>query len=404
MLYHSYAATTSLTRASLATASITAATLRTALPWLAFSPTARRLAAARETLSGLHLTHHRQDFALDGVTEEVVDRTPFADLLRFRTAGSDRRPPVIVIAPLSGHFATLVRDTIDSLLADHDVYVTDWRNARDIPIGEGRFGLDEYVDHLIRFVRRFDAEAHLLALCQSCVPALVATAVMAAAGEEARPASITLMAGPIDTRVSPTTVNTFAGSKPIRWFERHLIATVPWPHAGAGRRVYPGFVQVSAFVSMNAARHRRAHRDIYAALAQGRRDDVGRAREFYGEYFAVLDLTAEFYLQTVQRVFQRHDLPLGRWTHHGKAVDLAAITQTPLLTVEGEADDICGVGQTLAAHRLCSGLADTARRHHLQPGAGHYGVFSGRRWRHEILPVVVDHMTAAGRRSGLVAS
>ncbi|MEQ8719378.1 MAG: polyhydroxyalkanoate depolymerase [Acidimicrobiales bacterium] len=370
-------------------------------------PPMRRFAAGHQTLSGLRLTHRRPPFAIAGLREDVVASTPFADLVRFvpeQSAGDVPRPSVLVLAPLSGHFATLIRNTVEVMSGDHDVYVTDWRNAREVPVGDGRFGLDEYTDHVIGFLRHIGPGTHLHAVCQSCVPALVANAVLAADGDPATPPSLTLMAGPVDTRINPTSVNELATSRSLRWFERNLIARVPWGHDGANRRVYPGFMQVAGFLAMNPRRHLESHIDLYHRLVEGDEDAASSVQEFYAEYFAVLDMTAEFYLETVSRVFQTHDLARGEMTHHGEPVDPGAIGRTALLTIEGERDDICAIGQTAAAHDLCTAVPSTRRAHHLQAGVGHYGVFSGRRWKNQIYPVVrsfiaANDMVTTGRTS-----
>jgi poly(3-hydroxybutyrate) depolymerase len=274
------------------------------------------------------------------------------------------------------------------MLAEHDVYITDWHNARDVPTEAGRFGFDEYIAHLVTFLEKMGPGAHLVAVCQPCVAALVAAAVMAQGDNPAQPRSMTLMAGPIDTRVNPTKVNELAKGKPIDWFEKNLIASVPHRYAGGGRKVYPGFVQLAAFMSMNIDRHLKAHRELYENLARGEAEKAAQTKAFYDEYFAVLDLTAEFYLETVKLVFQEHTLPLGALTYQGEKVEPKAIKRTMLFTVEGEKDDICAVGQTLAAHDLCTSLRPYRKRHHMQAGVGHYGVFSGRTWQHQIYPMV----------------
>ncbi len=263
-----------------------------------------------------------------------------------------------------------------------------WHNARDVATAHGRFGFDEYTGHLIRFLEIMGPGAHMVAVCQPCVSALVAASVMAQDDNPAQPRSMTLMAGPIDTRVNPTKVNELAKSKPIAWFEKNLIATVPYRYGGAGRKVYPGFVQLAAFMSMNIDRHVKAHQELYRQLARGEEDKAAATKAFYDEYFAVLDLTAEFYLETVELVFQEHALPLGALTYENRKVEPKAIKRTMLFTVEGEKDDICAVGQTLAAHDLCTSLRPYRKRHHMQAGVGHYGVFSGRTWQNQIYPMV----------------
>jgi polyhydroxyalkanoate depolymerase len=289
---------------------------------------------------------------------------------------------------MAGHFATLLRHTARVMLADHDVFITDWNNARDIPATAGRFGTDEYVEHLIRFLEAIGPGAHVVAVCQPCVAALAAVAVMAKHENPSVPRSVTLMAGPVDTSINPTEVNRFATSHPISWFEENLIATVPARFPGAGRYVYPGFIQVAAFLSMNPARHIRAQWDLFGHILRGHEREADANRRFYDDYLTVADLPAEFYLETVRNVFQECRLARGTLEYRGEKVDPAAITQTVLLTVEGEKDDICSVGQTSAALELCPNVPQ--KSNHVQPGAGHYGVFSGRRWQHEIYPVVRD--------------
>jgi polyhydroxyalkanoate depolymerase len=363
----------------------------------------RNLSASLALIANTRLAHVRPPFGIDtvlvdgravAVHEEASVSTPFGTLVHFAKEGGPTQPRVLLVSPLSGHFATLVRETVRTLLRDHDVYLTDWHNARDIPLAEGRFGFDEYTDHLIRFLEHLGPGAHVVAVCQPCVQALVATSVLAARRSPVAPRSLTLMAGPIDTRINPTAVNELATSHPIEWFERRVVATVPQRHPGAGRRVYPGFLQLTAFVSMNPGRHIGSHRQLYLDLVTGDRERAAATRAFYDEYFAVLDLTAEFYLETVQRVFQEHLLPRGLLTHHGEPVDPSAIRRTALLTVEGERDDICAAGQTLAAHDLCTAVKPFRKRHHLQPGVGHYGVFSGRRWDTQIYPIVRNHISS----------
>ena len=293
-----------------------------------------------------------------------------------------------MVAPLSGHFSTLLRATVQTMLPEHDVYITDWHNARDVPLTAGCFGFDEYIEHLIKFLDLMGPGTHVLAVCQPCVAVLAAVAVMAQDGSKAQPRSMTLMAGPIDTRVNPTTVNELANKHPIDWFERTLTASVPLRYPGAFRRVYPGFVQLAAFMSMNVERHVKAHCELYENIANGELEKAAVTKAFYDEYFAVLDLTAEFYLETVRIIFQEYLLPLGKLTWKGERVDPTAIRRTMLLTVEGERDDICAVGQTVAAQDLCSKLRPYLKRHHMQAGVGHYGVFSGKRWENQIYPIL----------------
>jgi polyhydroxyalkanoate depolymerase len=360
-------------------------------------PFMRNVSAAYEMISRARLTHTRPPYEIETVisagreahiTEEVVFSTPFGSLLRFKKHIDIEQPRVLVVAPLSGHFATLLRSTVKTLLADHDVYITDWHNARDVPLSAGQFGMDGYIRHVIAFLEHLGPGAHVVAVCQPCVQSLAACAIMSEDDNPATPASMTLMAGPIDCRINPTKVNELATTKPIEWFESQLIATVPNRYKGAGRRVYPGFVQLTAFMSMNMDRHVQAHIDLYSNLAQGRREQAEQAKNFYDEYFAVLDLPAEFYLETVRLVFQEYALAKGELTFEGRKVNPAAIRKTVLMTVEGERDDICSVGQTLAAHDLASKLRPYMKQHHLQAGVGHYGVFSGKKWEGQIYPLV----------------
>ena len=362
------------------------------------------IAAGLEMVTRSRLTHARPSFGIDSVmvgnrevavVEQAAMQTPFGTLLHFRKDIETAQPRVMVVAPLSGHFATLLRETVKTLLSDHDVYVTDWHNARDVPVSAGRFGFDEYVDHLIRFLGAIGPGAHIVAVCQPCVAALVATSVMAQNGMRGQPKSLTLMAGPIDCRINPTKVNDLATGKPIEWFEKNLISVVPPQHKGAGRQVYPGFVQLSAFMSMNMDRHVKAHMDLYQNLARGEFAKAQQTKDFYDEYFAVLDLTAEFYLETVQWVFQEFRLPKGELSFQGQRVEPRAIRKTSLLTVEGERDDICALGQTLAAQDLCTGIRPHRKRHHMQAGVGHYGVFSGKKWNGQIYPIVRNTILAA---------
>ena len=355
------------------------------------------LSAAYELIARAGLTHDRPAYGIDSVmvgdrevavTEAAADVTPFGTLLNFKKNLDQAQPRALLIAPLSGHFATLLRATVRTMLPEHDVYITDWHNARDVATWHGRFGFDDYISHVIRFLEVMGPGAHVIAVCQPCVATLVAASVMAQGDNPAQPRSMTLMAGPIDTRINPTKVNDLAKSKPIGWFENNLIASVPYRYGGGGRRVYPGFVQLAAFMSMNIERHLKAHQELYENLAKGDEARAAQTKAFYDEYFAVLDLTAEFYLETVRLIFQEHALPLGALTYEDIKVEPNAIQRTMLFTVEGEKDDICAVGQTLAAHDLCSSLRPYRKRHHMQAGVGHYGVFSGRTWQQQIYPMV----------------
>jgi poly(3-hydroxybutyrate) depolymerase len=324
------------------------------------------------------------------VTEEVVLEKPFCDLLHFdrdeTVVGKRYDPKVLLVAPLSGHHATLLRGTVKAMIQEHNLYITDWRDSRNIPLSVGRFDLDDYIDYIIDFLHFLGPNTHVVAVCQPSVPALAATAVMAARDDPCQPVSLTLMGGPIDTRRNPTVVNEHAQSRSLAWFEKSVISLVPWPNLGWMRRVYPGFVQLTGFMTMNLDRHMDAHIGMYHNLIKGDCDSVQQHRDFYEEYMAVMDLPAEFYLQTVKTVFQDHDLPEGRMTHRGEPIDLKAIRNTALMTVEGERDDICSVGQTAAAQDLCVNIPIDERVHYVQPGVGHYGVFNGTRFRTEIQP------------------
>ena len=358
-----------------------------------------RLAAALELISRSSLTYTRPPYGIDRVlvgnsevevVEEVAFSTPFGSLLHFKKDYALEQPRVLLVAPMSGHFATLLRSTVKTLLQDHDAYITDWHNPRDIPLSAGKFGLEDFTDHLIKFLEQMGPRSHMIAICQPSVSALAAAAVMSEDNHPARPASLTLMAGPIDTRIQPTKVNEFAKSKPIRWFEQNLINYVPVQCKGAFRRVYPGFIQLTAFVSMNLERHIKSHVDLANHLAKGENDKAEMIKTFYDEYFAVMDLTADFYIETVRDVFQEHLLPQGKLMHRGRPVNPASIRRMGLMTVEGEKDDICSIGQTLAAQDLCTGVRTYRKVHHMQAGVGHYGVFSGRRWNNEIYPLLRD--------------
>jgi polyhydroxyalkanoate depolymerase len=383
---------------------LASAGVRALAPWTEELKHLRNLTAAYELIARSGLTHVRPAYGIDGVrignreiavTEEPLVTTPFGTLLRFRKDLEIAQPRVMVVAPLSGHFATLLRSLVRTMLPEHDVCITDWHNAREVSTDKGAFGFEDYVDHLIDWLQFMGPGTHVVAVCQPCVQVLAAAALMAEDKHPAQPRSMTLMAGPIDTRINPTKVNELATSRPIEWFESNLIARVPWKFHGAGRRVYPGFVQLAAFMSMNIDRHRKAHLQLFEDLANG---DLEKARPtiaFYEEYFAVLDLAAEFYLETVEWIFQQARLATGALTHRGRRVDPQAIRRTALLTVEGERDDICSLGQTAAAHDLCKGLRPHLKRHHLQTGAGHYGVFSGRRWEEQVYPQVRNLILAS---------
>lgn len=326
------------------------------------------------------------------VVEEVVWTKPFCRLIHFNRSPPQERPAdpkILLVAPMSGHYATLLRGTVDALLPHADIYITDWIDARTVPLTEGRFDLDDYISYVVEMLHHLGEGTHVVAVCQPSVPVLAAVALMEADQDRFAPASMTLMGGPIDTRINPTGVNELAKAKPIDWFRDSVVMPVPWPQPGFGRSVYPGFLQLSGFMSMNLDRHMTAHKDFYLNLVKNDGDSAEKHREFYDEYLAVMDLTAEFYLQTVETVFIEHALPKGTMMHRGRAVDPAAIRNVALFTVEGENDDISGIGQTKAAHDLCLNLPEEKRRHYMQPDVGHYGVFNGSRFRNEIVPQMV---------------
>lgn len=322
------------------------------------------------------------------VIEEVAKVKPFCRLLHFQRLTPHRDPRVLVVAPMSGHHATLLRGTVEALLPDHDVFITDWIDARQVPLSKGKFDLDDYIAYLIDFIRLLGPDVHLLAVCQPAVPVLLAASIMAQNNDAAQPRSMTLMGGPIDARAATTQVTELAEKRSLQWFKNTVVTTVPLYYPGALREVYPGFVQLSGFMSMNLDRHVGEHMKLFRHLVRGDGESAESHRKFYDEYLSVMDVTAEFYLQTVEAVFQKHLLPKREYIYRGEKVDPAAITRTALLTVEGELDDISAVGQTTAAHELCSGLKSDQKELLIQPGVGHYGIFNGRKYREQILPVI----------------
>lgn len=343
------------------------------------------------------------------VTEKTVWQRPFCDLLHFERALEKPRrdPKLLIVAPMSGHYATLLRGTVEAMLPRHEVYITDWIDARMVPLADGAFDLDDYIDYLIEILHFLGEDVHVIGVCQPAVPVIAAAALMEAAGDRLAPRSMTLMGGPIDTRINPTAVNELATGKSLDWFRDNVVMKVPFPHPGAMRDVYPGFLQLSGFMSMNLDRHVTAHRDLFKHLVEGDGDSADKHRDFYDEYLAVMDLTAEFYLQTVDTVFIKQALPRGTMTHRGVPVDLTAIRNIALLTVEGENDDISGLGQTEAAQHLCTNIPDDMRAHYMQPKVGHYGVFNGSRFRAEIAPRISDFVLThdqRGRRAAAAAA
>jgi poly(3-hydroxybutyrate) depolymerase len=385
---------------------------------LTHTPFGRSIAAAAEVFERTTRRYGKPDWDITETTvggervpvsPRIVWRRPFCNLLHFAKSprgNGHNEPKLLIVAPMSGHYASLLRGTVQTMLPKHDVYVTDWVDARMVPVSDGAFDLDDYIDYVISILHVLGPDVHVMAVCQPSVPVLAATALMEAAGDSRLPSSMILMGGPIDTRVNPTVVNVLAEHRDLDWFRQNVIMKVPFPHPGFMRDVYPGFLQLSGFMNMNLDRHVEAHRDLFRHLVNGDGDSADKHRDFYDEYLAVMDLTAEFYLQTVETVFMRHALPKGEMTHRGTPVDPAAIHSVAMLTVEGEHDDISGVGQTRAAHDICTGIPADMRAHYLQPKVGHYGVFNGSRFRSEIAPRIADFIAThrRDRRSGGVSA
>ena len=411
MLYHAYELQSAWLNSASAMASIGSEWLTNPRNPLAYSGMGPVAGSALEVFAHATIRRGKPEFDIESVTidgkpdpvaETLVLHRAFGDLKRFRRASlPDDAPAVLIVAPMSGHFATLLRGTVERMVENAEVYITDWHDARDIPLSEGRFDLDDYIDYIVEFLREIAERnggrpAHMIAVCQPSVPAFAATAIMNGAKDEAAPKTLTMMGGPIDTRESPTTVNDMAMKRPISWFRQNVVATVPAQYAGAGRRVYPGFMQLASFMSMNLGGHILSHYEMYKHLVAGDEDSAQQTKDFYEEYRSVCDMTAEFYLQTVEEVFQNHSLPNNTFEHRGKIIDLGDITKTALLAVEGERDDISGIGQTEAALTLARNLAEKKKRYYLAEGAGHYGIFNGSKWRTKIAPVVEQFMAAHG--------
>jgi poly(3-hydroxybutyrate) depolymerase len=371
------------------------------------------MASALEVFAHASASRGKPAFGLDTtivdgrevrVTEEIVLQRPFGQLKRFRREGVEGGPRLLIAAPMSGHFATLLRGTVERMLPVADVYITDWRDAKLVPTREGRFDLDDYIDYLIAFQEAIGADgdgpedgahgAHMLAVCQPSVPCLAATALMSADRNPCRPRTLTMMGGPIDTRQAPTAVNTLATERPFAWFEQNVIATVPLLYPGSGRKVYPGFLQLSGFMTMNLGNHMMSHYELFKHLVTGDDDSAEATKRFYDEYRSVCDMTAEFYLQTIDTVFQSHSLPKGEMMHRGRPVDCGAITDVGLLAIEGERDDISGLGQTKAALTIATALPEAKKRYYMAEAVGHYGIFNGSKWRNRIAPVVEEWMAA----------
>lgn len=365
---------------------------------LTYTGYGRRMAAAAEVLERVTHRYGKPEFGIKhtkingksvAIHEEVVASFPFCRLIHFKKETHIEQPKLLIVAPMSGHHATLLRGTVEALLHELDVYITDWIDAREVPIYHGEFHLADYINYTIEFTRMFKGDVHLLAVCQPSVPVMIAASVMNERHDNP-PKSMTLIGGPIDTRINPTKVNELASQKPMQWFKNNVITRVPVNYPGFMRRVYPGFIQLSGFMQLNLDRHIDAHKDLFKHLVEGDGESAAAHRKFYDEYLSVCDLPAEFYLDCIDQVFQRHLLPKGEFVYEGKKVKPSDITETALLTLEGELDDISGVGQTKAAQTLCSSLPASKRHHHMQPGVGHYGIFNGRKFREHVVPIIVD--------------
>ncbi|MEI9412975.1 polyhydroxyalkanoate depolymerase [Mesorhizobium salmacidum] len=371
----------------------------------------RSVAAGAELFERTTRRYSKPQFGLDktvvdwksvAVTEKTVWSKPFCNLVRFERAvpaGRKADPKLLIVAPMSGHYATLLRGTVEAMLPYADLHITDWVDARMVPLADGSFDLDDYIDYVIDMLHTLGPDTHVMAVCQPSVPVLAAVALMEAKGDPFVPSTMTLMGGPIDTRRNPTAVNLLAKEKRIDWFRDNVVMRAPWPVPGFGREVYPGFLQLSGFMSMNLDRHIIAHKEFFMHLVKHDGDNAEKHRDFYDEYLAVMDLTAEFYLQTVDTVFVRHALPKGEMTHRGTRIDPSVIRNVALFTVEGENDDISGLGQTKAAQDLCVNIPADKKAHYVQPAVGHYGVFNGSRFRSEIVPRIVDFITSYGRQT-----
>lgn len=407
MLYHLHELQKALFSPILSFSDIGSSLLTNPASPFAYSPLSRSFAAGYELVNRLGKSYSKPAWGLDttsidgkivAVQTEVTTKTPFCHLIHFQRdlpLNRPKDPCILLVAPLSGHHATLLRDTVRTLLPEHDVYVTDWVDARLVPLSEGAFHLDDYVHTIQGFIRHLGPDIHVMSVCQPTVPVLAAISLMASAKDPALPKSMVMMGGPIDTRESPTQVNRLAENKPFEWFEEKLIHIVPSNYPGAGRHVYPGFLQHAGFIAMNPDRHLKSHYDFYLDLIQGDDDDAEAHRRFYNEYNAVLDMTAEFYLDTIKVVFQNHDLPKGTWVVGGQTVKPSDISNVALFTIEGELDDISGEGQTRAAQTLCSSIPKSRKQHFTAPSCGHYGIFSGRRWREDIYPKIAAFIRRA---------
>jgi poly(3-hydroxybutyrate) depolymerase len=407
MLYDAYEMQRSLLAGASTLANIGAGWMQNPANPFAYSGMGPLVSSALDVFAHVAAPRGKPEFGLTStmiggrevaVREEILLRKPFGQLKRFRREGIGNSPRLLIVAPMSGHYATLLRGTVERMLPAHDVYITDWRDAKLVPTSEGSFDLDDYIDYVIEFLEHIaqngDGNTHMLAVCQPSVPCYAAAAIMAEDGNPARPKTLTMMGGPIDTRKAPTAVNMMATERPHAWFQKNVIATIPYSYPGAGRRVYPGFLQLAGFMTMNLGSHLTSHWELFKHLVEGDEDSAEATKEFYEEYRSVCDMTEEFYLQTVDVVFQRHLLPKGELAHRGRRVNPAAIKDIALLAVEGERDDISGVGQTKAALDISTGLPDRLKKYHLAKGVGHYGIFNGSKWRSRIAPVVEKWIAA----------
>jgi poly(3-hydroxybutyrate) depolymerase len=413
VLYHLYELGQAALSPARAAANSTRFLLRNPFNPFSYTNIGRNTAAAAELMERTTRRYKKPSFNLTGtmvkgqhvpVSEEVVWRRPFCNLIRFKkglpNGSSPSEPRLLVVAPMSGHFATLLRGTVEAMLPHADVYITDWQDARLVSLREGSFDLDDYIDYMIEMIELFGGDVHVMGVCQPAIPVLSAVALMETRNDPHLPRSVILKGGPIDTRINPTAVNKLAVERGTNWFRRTVITAVPWPNRGHGRLVYPGFLQLTGFMTMNLDRHVNAHQELFFNLVRGDGDSVEKHKEFYDEYLAVMDLTAEYYLQTVDQVFVKHQLPKGEMFHRGQLIDLTAIQRVALMTIEGEKDDITGLGQCEAALQLCTNLPRSRKRHYTQPGVGHYGIFNGSRFRHEIVPRVVAFMADNDIRGG----
>ena len=403
MLYGTYEMQRSLLAGASTLANIGAGWMQNPANPFSYSSMGPIVSSALDVFAHVSAPRGKPDFGLDttivdgksvAVREEIVLRKPFGQLKHFVREGVEGGPRLLIVAPMSGHYATLLRGTVERMLPGHDVYITDWRDAKLVPLSDGRFDLDDYIDYLVSFLEHIGPGAHMLAVCQPSVPCYAAAAIMSANKHPARPKTLTMMGGPIDTREAPTAVNTLATQRPHSWFQQNVIATVPYTYPGAGRHVYPGFLQLAGFMTMNLGSHLTSHWEMFKHLVEGDDESADATKDFYDEYRSVCDMTEEFYLQTIDVVFQRHLLPKGEMTHRGQKVDPAAIKDVAILAIEGERDDISGIGQTRAALDISTGLPARMKKYHLAEGVGHYGIFNGSKWRDRIAPVLEKWIAA----------